>query len=126
SYHIWLQLLPYSHTMLILLCYLSSFYFPCFFFFYGYGPHRDLHSFPTRRSSDLTETGLVCRARLRGWGAGGGGMADALVSQLVADRKSTRLNSSHGSISYAVFCLKKKKKKKAKQHERLNTESSRQ
>src|SRR6266852_9054582 len=30
----------------------------------------------------------------------------------VVDRKSTRLNSSHGSISYAVFCLKKKKKKK--------------
>src|SRR5208282_6109057 len=27
-----------------------------------------------------------------------------------SDRKSTRLNSSHGSISYAVFCLKKKKK----------------
>src|SRR2546422_1936877 len=34
-------------------------------------------------------------ARLKGWG----------------DRKSTRLNSSHGYISYAVFCLKKKKKK---------------
>src|SRR5690348_17917646 len=30
------------------------------------------------------------------------------------DRKSTRLNSSHPSISYAVFCLKKKKKKKKK------------
>src|SRR5689334_24968833 len=30
----------------------------------------------------------------------------------LADRKSTRLNSSHSSISYAVFCLKKKKKKK--------------
>src|SRR2546422_5399776 len=29
----------------------------------------------------------------------------------VEDRKSTRLNSSHGYISYAVFCLKKKKKK---------------
>src|SRR5438128_6671696 len=29
--------------------------------------------------------------------------------RLPADRKSTRLNSSHGSISYAVFCLKKKK-----------------
>src|SRR3712207_8089870 len=29
---------------------------------------------------------------------------------LVADRKSTRLNSSHANISYAVFCLKKKKK----------------
>src|SRR5687768_17916483 len=31
---------------------------------------------------------------------------------LTQDRKSTRLNSSHGYISYAVFCLKKKKKKK--------------
>src|SRR5688572_31453831 len=31
------------------------------------------------------------------------------------DRKSTRLNSSHSQISYAVFCLKKKKKKTTKQ-----------
>src|SRR2546428_2585636 len=31
----------------------------------------------------------------------------------VSDRKSTRLNSSHDQISYAVFCLKKKKKKTA-------------
>src|SRR3712207_8783526 len=30
----------------------------------------------------------------------------------VEDRKSTRLNSSHANISYAVFCLKKKKKKR--------------
>src|SRR6266480_183792 len=34
-----------------------------------------------------------------------------LVSAALVDRKSTRLNSSHMSISYAVFCLKKKKKK---------------
>src|SRR2546422_7207105 len=33
---------------------------------------------------------------------------------LLVDRKSTRLNSSHGYISYAVFCLKKKKKEKKK------------
>src|SRR5436189_2699255 len=33
---------------------------------------------------------------------------------LLADRKSTRLNSSHRCISYAVFCLKKKKKKNIK------------
>src|SRR3989449_7644885 len=32
------------------------------------------------------------------------------VPQLRGDRKSTRLNSSHGYISYAVFCLKKKKR----------------
>src|SRR2546422_3115416 len=34
-----------------------------------------------------------------------------VIAQLRTDRKSTRLNSSHGYISYAVFCLKKKKKK---------------
>src|SRR2546430_8274039 len=46
------------------------------------------------------------------------GLAQALASWRpdcvfhLADRKSTRLNSSHSQISYAVFCLKKKKKKK--------------
>src|SRR5688572_32008183 len=34
------------------------------------------------------------------------------ISCASTDRKSTRLNSSHSQISYAVFCLKKKKKKK--------------
>src|SRR3989449_693095 len=34
---------------------------------------------------------------------------------VLGDRKSTRLNSSHGYISYAVFCLKKKKKNDKKQ-----------
>src|SRR2546427_4935382 len=36
----------------------------------------------------------------------------------VVDRKSTRLNSSHSQISYAVFCLKKKKNKKKNQRPR--------
>src|SRR3712207_8904736 len=36
-------------------------------------------------------------------------MAEVGVGDDVADRKSTRLNSSHANISYAVFCLKKKK-----------------
>src|SRR2546427_9555102 len=40
------------------------------------------------------------------------GLASALGPSLQGDRKSTRLNSSHSQISYAVFCLKKKKKKK--------------
>src|SRR2546422_2861834 len=35
----------------------------------------------------------------------------------VSDRKSTRLNSSHGYISYAVFCLKKKKTNQINQHQ---------
>src|SRR5438067_5156844 len=43
--------------------------------------------------------------------------------RLLEDRKSTRLNSSHVSISYAVFCLKKKKikKKKIKYKNKSNT-----
>src|SRR5699024_11833642 len=38
----------------------------------------------------------------------------------IRDRKSTRLNSSHVSISYAVFCLKKKKNKKGKGRRELD------
>src|SRR5438094_7471707 len=41
------------------------------------------------------------------------------------DRKSTRLNSSHRTISYAVFCLKKKKKKRTNQIERRNKNEKR-
>src|SRR3712207_7734302 len=50
----------------------------------------------------------------RGVGAGGGGAAAfgdgrvGVVAGVGEDRKSTRLNSSHANISYAVFCLKKK------------------
>src|SRR5207248_3898292 len=40
----------------------------------------------------------------------------ALVGASFKDRKSTRLNSSHRTISYAVFCLKKKKKIKKKKN----------
>src|SRR5436309_4893098 len=60
--------------------------------------------FPTRRSSDLL--GLPARhgARLARCRANrGDGSSIAAL-----DRKSTRLNSSHVKISYAVFCLKKK------------------
>src|SRR5690348_17423506 len=42
------------------------------------------------------------------------------------DRKSTRLNSSHPSISYAVFCLKKKKKKTTKDQKINNNNKSHQ
>src|SRR5205085_12484281 len=100
------------------------------FFFLCSGHHRDLHSFPTRRSSDLDGAGgggdgvhprLVHRApdpggRLAGlrqvaWGRDLRGV----------DRKSTRLNSSHSQISYAVFCLKKKKKKKYERYITITT-----
>src|SRR2546430_7298849 len=41
-------------------------------------------------------------------------------SQTFQDRKSTRLNSSHSQISYAVFCLKKKKTKRLPQNQRVS------
>src|SRR5690606_40811655 len=98
-------------------------------------PH-DLHSFPTRRSSDLDKAGLAeaiaaVRAtrsmdELDGWlpahasahlrsgaemtarfrrypGAISNGLR--IAADCALDRKSTRLNSSHVKISYAVFCL---------------------
>src|SRR3712207_7148471 len=46
------------------------------------------------------------RCRLRGLLLAA--LAGALPEHLLVDRKSTRLNSSHANISYAVFCLKKK------------------
>src|SRR5690606_41112083 len=84
------------------------------------GGHRHPPSFPTRRSSDLEA------ARAAGGAAASDGrsttpatagprgdsasVADgSSATGPEADRKSTRLNSSHVKISYAVFCLKKKK-----------------
>src|SRR5205807_10525498 len=90
------------------------------FFFSSSGDHRDLHSIPTRRSSDLP---MRCqRACRRHQERHTDQRADATDQRAVeaqplpdslaigagGDRKSTRLNSSHLVISYAVFCLKKK------------------
>src|SRR5690606_40492385 len=97
---------------------------------------RDLHSVPTRRSSDLFDdvVDTVVRCWWRRWArcrrptpSGGRGRSaeravDTTAPRIpgrapgrvrgwlrwaVVDRKSTRLNSSHVKISYAVFCLKK-------------------
>src|ERR1041385_752098 len=63
----------------------------------GTGPARAAHDFRRRRGAHRRPTLVRCR---RGGAQG--------VSFLRRARKSTRLNSSHGYISYAVFCLKKK------------------
>src|SRR5205807_10380682 len=100
----------------------SLFYSPC--------RHRHLHSFPTRRSSDLVP-GQGIRAEVDGVAviignsrmlpqgvmlvvshdleaAGKTLLYVERAGEIIGDRKSTRLNSSHLVISYAVFCLKKK------------------
>src|SRR5699024_12843400 len=101
----------------------SPFLLPSFSFYLS-PHHRDLHSFPTRRSSDLTSSNIIKLSLVA--------LLIILDTSFIstmkvlspcdklsdADRKSTRLNSSHVSISYAVFCLKKKKKKNI--HYKLN------
>src|SRR5205085_4150171 len=101
-----------------------------------YPSHRALHPFPTRRSSDLGAQPCLASARERGevrrrstadeHTRGIRRIAEPFLEPVehhdldlarsgrrhpehrVEDRKSTRLNSSHSQISYAVFCLKKK------------------
>src|SRR5690606_41824050 len=90
------------------------------FFFHGSGDPRDLHSFPTRRSSDLDRAEPARRRRRQPGAQPAREPARQRVevhprpaSGAHRDRKSTRLNSSHVKISYAVFCLKKKTTKPA-------------
>src|SRR5438132_10841272 len=86
---------------------------------------RDLHSFPTRRSSDLATRWRFPKPGKPNTMQHGNSdrsyndssntkMRSALPLACKAsggDRKSTRLNSSHTVISYAVFCLKKKNRR---------------
>src|SRR5437773_8948600 len=67
---------------------------------------------PISRSARSTGHRAVRRrdGRVRQGGDRGAAGAAAAHAALRRDRKSTRLNSSHITISYAVFCLKKKKK----------------
>src|SRR2546430_9399600 len=55
----------------------------------------------------------------------GRGLLMGTVCRMNQDRKSTRLNSSHSQISYAVFCLKKKKKKSIDNRSRRVTHKTR-
>src|SRR5699024_12488670 len=89
--------------------------------FQAYDHNQDLHSFPTRRSSDLDtanegkekeEVRNILENCDDNSGSGKGSNSSSGSGKIdefepFPDRKSTRLNSSHVSISYAVFCLKK-------------------
>src|SRR5207253_4021537 len=108
---------------------------PCLSVLTSHSHHSAPHSFPTRRSSDLlpqcTEMDAQLRqrfatreleianrviafrrcgiiARADKWDRSKKKCRGKGVSHHCRDRKSTRLNSSHVAISYAVFCLKKK------------------
>src|SRR5207244_11047164 len=115
------------YFLLSLYCLFPSFFFLLFFFFFFYssGAHRDLHSFPTRRSSDLdldrpqSKRFRESTSRMYYWVSSMTCRLSPFPGRI--DRKSTRLNSSHQIISYAVFCLKKKKKNKKHIHNKSTT-----
>src|SRR5690606_41718060 len=113
---------------LVYICCCFPFYHSQSSFFSRHGALRALRSFPTRRSSDLD--GVVdAPEEAQRLGVSLSGLvktlqpfhcqphavegAGRLLAVAGADRKSTRLNSSHVKISYAVFCLKKKKRKQS-------------
>src|SRR5207253_8886024 len=117
-----LPIIPPHHSHAFSLCYSRH--------------HPDLHSFPTRRSSDLYVDDRSGPDRLgnrlvgRDRQLGGRAAAESRIGarrhderlwhvQCAGDRKSTRLNSSHVAISYAVFCLKKKKTRERETTTRL-------
>src|SRR5437764_3777392 len=94
-------------------CYFVSFFFLFFFLMIRRPPRSTLFPYTTLfRSvhwaiSDSTGTAISTSP-------------SAPSCAWTGDRKSTRLNSSHRCISYAVFCLKKKKKKQTKKGSELN------
>src|SRR5687768_18265826 len=76
-------------------------------------PYTTLFRSPTNVSRSAEPSGLEVITRRRRRRSNGNPDTDNYSpGKAEGDRKSTRLNSSHGYISYAVFCLKKKKKKK--------------
>src|SRR5690606_40125319 len=86
-------------------------------------PRSTLFPYTTLFRSDRVHEGLGTRRAARRVDVDRHDLVDALHERVVVehaarrrahaqDRKSTRLNSSHVKISYAVFCLKKKKKRR--------------
>src|SRR2546430_16629824 len=98
-------MLDFSHLFELLLITLLLFFF---FLMIRRPPRSTLFPYTTlfrsgSRSSDFCCTAIASSYRRATYRAQGSPVA-------TSDRKSTRLNSSHSQISYAVFCLKKKKK----------------
>src|SRR2546429_6006404 len=82
-------------------------HFMFFFFFFNDTATTEIYTFPYTtlfRSRPAPQCPAILPLRLRAHPS-----ASNVWRSRARDRKSTRLNSSHGYISYAVFCLKKKK-----------------
>src|SRR3712207_7457811 len=95
-------------------------------------PRSTLFPYTTLFRSQQLRVGVRLHARRRPVGQRGAQVAEAGHRDDVAvvgepdpgDRKSTRLNSSHANISYAVFCLKKKKQSSAVEQSRAHCDAA--
>src|SRR2546426_12031661 len=96
-------------TLFVFYCCFLSFFFFFFFLMIRRPPRSTLFPYTTLFRSDLQYS--LMRLGMSPGSRNASGSRIAEKGLAAADRKSTRLNSSHLVISYAVFCLKKKKNK---------------
>src|SRR2546422_10547993 len=100
-----------------------SLYSSLFFFFFNDTATTEIYTLSLHDALPISSVvphrrgGAPGRPRVTG--AGHLQAQPAAAQDALRDRKSTRLNSSHGYISYAVFCLKKKKKKRLNNSEKI-------
>src|SRR5437660_8500784 len=97
----------------------STFFFFFFVFFFNDTATTEIYTLSLHDALPIWPGSWTCRKQRCIVGFASAGFRQ--------DRKSTRLNSSHVAISYAVFCLKKKKKKKTREKmtkNELNAERS--
>src|SRR5256885_15336088 len=102
----------------VVICFVASFVelLRCFFFFFfNDTATTEIYTLSLHDALPIsTKLGATLSSRTAS-DKDGNCRADGQLHRLRADRKSTRLNSSHLVISYAVFCLKKKKKQESSQ-----------
>src|SRR5439155_24828102 len=107
-----LNLPLFTNISILFLLILLSFFFFYFFFFFNDTATTEIY---TLSLHDALPISPDCRTFCPSFAIttnAGTAPGIQIVSGTTRDRKSTRLNSSHVAISYAVFCLKKKKKNK--------------
>src|SRR5688572_31078528 len=93
----------------------------CFFlFFFNDTATTEIYTLSLHDALPIFRVGLPHGVDQMAARPSGGQPAGHRVVAVAQDRKSTRLNSSHSQISYAVFCLKKKKKKHVTKNTILN------
>src|SRR5438874_12604275 len=106
---------------MLLLLFLLSIFCTFLFFFFNDTATTEIYTLSLHDALPIFRSPTVREGNFRNWPSLTLGLLTRSFSCLfqltsstrrTLDRKSTRLNSSHVEISYAVFCLKKKKKKK--------------